>query len=241
MTRRRTLYREARELSIALIRIADENRCSNFEAECWIDGLTKGCLSLFCDLVSNVPKSSLREKVMISVAWSEAGIPGSPTGESASSMLGLALRRGSKSNLEMMLLTHQVAVKCLLYLKNPLIFAALLIVHGSQGSTWDFVDQTTLFARSFLELTRVPATRNHRAVWENALSKLFLSGSFFTAACTNHSVALPSVSVDRSQLGRDALYIYRQAKRRFVAVSSTTKVLPEHFLSPLVPFALLVS
>lgn len=110
-----------------------------YEASCWVDGITKGAvLDGFCTLLQQSVSVSIPGYVPFARAWRNAGLPTPIPTARPSTILVQALQLLPQSTTEFALLTLQVLARCLIYDVNPLPLAALIL---DTGETLDSVSE----------------------------------------------------------------------------------------------------
>lgn len=165
---------------------SESQMCLEYEASCWFDGMTKETLPEFCKVIQEASQLSFRSVVAFAEAWIASSLPGTMPALSVSAILVHAMRRLSKVSEAFLLLTCQVASKCLLYDLNPLPLATI-VVHSRvrlTGTSDDgpslkhaFYDDLWNYAHSLVEFSRyTPAERN--GFVNSMLSSCLSAGSY---------------------------------------------------------------
>jgi hypothetical protein len=105
-----------------------ESRYSlEYEAGCWVDGLSAQNTSRFAALLKESTSQSLNSTLIAGRAWIEAGLPRPIPKIQVSPLLVTALNKVHQNHDKTLdNLSMQTALKCLVSSKNPLPFAALI-------------------------------------------------------------------------------------------------------------------
>ena len=101
--------------------------CQDYEFACWLDALSMSNIEDFCKLVAESQNQSLSSKVMVGIAWEKAGLSRPFPTVTCSPILVTALTTLGGRSEDFVLLTIQVAASCLLFNRNPISLAALVV------------------------------------------------------------------------------------------------------------------
>lgn len=168
-----------------------------YEASCWIDGITDRTLNDFCSLVQQSANATTPDIVTFALAWRNADLPDNPLPNAhPSAILVQSLQLLTQASDEFTLLTVQVLAKCLLHDANPLPLAALILDASKTVAGHPVFGQLVEYARSVLHFDRyVASKRNDLAM--AMLKACFAKDSYPLALL---APALPSGSNNDSSL-----------------------------------------
>jgi hypothetical protein len=138
----------------------ESNRSLDYEATCWVDALSMECLEGFCKLLNEASLLSLSSVASVGLAWTKAGLPGSVACIPFSAVLTTALSQVPGHSSGLALQTFQVATKCLLYQRNPLPLAALIVYLREKAEQSDMAksdsgEELWKYAQSLLKMELV--------------------------------------------------------------------------------------
>jgi hypothetical protein len=133
-TKSEQVWKKARAIVLRILapilqyRSDDEEslECLNYEAACWVDGLTADCLDPLCKLMKDASLLSLSSTAIVGKAWTRACLPRPVPCIPISPILTTALFQPVESSKSLSELTLQVTSKCLLYQRNPMPLVALI-------------------------------------------------------------------------------------------------------------------
>jgi hypothetical protein len=195
----------AREIALFMFRRVVSSRvedtesqqCLEYEASCWIDGMTKETLPEFCKVIQEASQLSFRSVVAFAEAWTASALPGTMPALSVSGNLIHVMQRLSKASEAFLLLTCQVAAKCLLYHFNPLPLATIIVHSRKEGTSIDhaFYDALWAYAHSLVEFNKYTATER------NGLVNSMLSSCLSVGSYPRVFVESPSDSMTPKRLG----------------------------------------
>jgi hypothetical protein len=157
----------------------ESQQCLEYEASCWIDGMTKETLPEFCKVIQEASQLSFRSVVSFAEAWTASALPGTMPALSVSANLIHVMKRLSRTSEAFLLLTCQVAAKCLLYHFNPLPLATIVVHSRNEGPSIDhaFYDALWAYAHSLVEFNKYTATERNGLV-SSMLSSCLSVGSY---------------------------------------------------------------
>jgi hypothetical protein len=135
LTRSDIVLQEARTVCILLLhRLTNrDDYDTQYEASCWVDGVTTGTLDEFCCLLKD--SSSAINPIFLELvhAWRKASLP-SPIPTRQLSVLQIrGLKHLNKASEEFTLLTVQVLTRCLLSSANPVPLAVLILDYADDA------------------------------------------------------------------------------------------------------------
>jgi hypothetical protein len=175
----------------------ESQQCLEYEASCWIDGMTMETLPEFCKVIQEASQLSFRSVVAFAEAWTASALPGAMPTLSVSGNLIHVMQRLSKASEAFLLLTCQVAAKCLLYHFNPLPLATIVVHSRKEGTLIDhaFYNALWAYAHSLVEFNKYTATER------NGLVNSMLSSCLSVGSCPRVFVESPSDSMIPKRLG----------------------------------------
>ena len=134
-TKLEIVRRQAQEVAMRMLsailhdttRGREASECLNYEVGCWLDGLTMKTVAEFSTLISDASSNSLNKAVCLGQAWAHSKLPKPMPTIAVSSVLTTALSSHSEHSISFSMLALQTASRCLLFHKNPLPLASLIL------------------------------------------------------------------------------------------------------------------
>jgi hypothetical protein len=151
-TRSESVLLEARAIAIMILcRLNTNNDLeSQYEASCWVDGISKGTLKEFCNLVQDSGKVVSPMAIELVKAWRNVNLPNPVPNVRLSILLMQGLKRVTQSTHEFGFFIVQVLARCLLACCNPLPLAVMTVYITESTDTNVFPP----YLRNFVEYTR---------------------------------------------------------------------------------------
>lgn len=112
------------------------NDVIEYEITCWLESVTMNTLNEYCSLIEQCITDSYMSVIVVAQAWNNAKLPNPMPPLTFSSLLVHAIRNINQSSKAFSICTCQIAIKCIMYMNNPLPLAALILdSYDSTGKT----------------------------------------------------------------------------------------------------------
>lgn len=121
-----------------------------YEASCWLDGLSNDLLDEFCSLVQKSTQQASMSIVSVAKAWKASNLPGQAPTLQFSPILVQSLLTINQISETFAGLVCQVVSNCLLYMANPLPLAALIVHVSASTCALDQFQRLSEYSRSLV-------------------------------------------------------------------------------------------
>jgi hypothetical protein len=128
-TRSERILQDARSVAIGLlVRFIGRNDLeSQYEAACWVDGLTEGTMNEFCQLLEDAGKVTSPFALELVRAWNKAHLPPPVPRVQLSALLRQSLHSLTHFTDQFQRFLIQILTRCLLCQGNPVPLAVMIV------------------------------------------------------------------------------------------------------------------